>query len=219
MSRRARETTMANVGVIEENGQLVVAAIAPESVAVYAYLADRFAREYEAARDLVFQFLFRSYYRIDNAGLTDEFKRSYFETMQACRGSRAVDLRSVALQLYEIRNRKGQRSLQFSFASKLANLVTGVTPIVDAEVARVFGFVTPSSQWPVDRRLDAYLEFHEWLEVTYARILRSGQLAGARQRFRAIYAEQAAGISDNRVLDFVFWTAGKLGYRLAAWRE
>ena len=54
---------------IEGNGDSIVEAIGREAVDVYGFLADEFGRR-SAVGNYVFQFTYRSFYRLDNAGLT-----------------------------------------------------------------------------------------------------------------------------------------------------
>lgn len=122
---------------IEENAEPIVRAIRHEAVSVYAFLADEFSQG-SIASNYVFQFLYRSYYRLDNAGLTVDFKSRYFNLLEDCRNSTSVDLEHLARELYQYPTLRGRQSLQFSFVTKLANTVNNAYPIYDAEVARVF---------------------------------------------------------------------------------
>ena len=70
----------------------------------------------------MFQFTYRSFYRLDNAGLTPEFKSRYFELLQEYR-IKPIDLKDICVDLYEYKTRKGYNSVQFSFATKLANTI------------------------------------------------------------------------------------------------
>jgi hypothetical protein len=208
-----------DLSAVLSNGPVIVGHIAYESVAVYLHLAEQYGRKPETARDPVFQFLYRSYYRLDNAGLSEQFKQAYFEELEAQSGKDVVDLREIALRLHVFTTLRGRRSLQFSFVTKLSNLVTQRTPIYDSNVARMFGFIVPSSTWDVDRRLDAYLKFHAWLEGTYREILQTGALGPVLQHFRERFPMSADALTNARVLDFVFWSAGKRGYRVGGWKK
>ena len=75
-----------------------------------------------------------AFYRLDNAGLTPEFKSKYFMLLEESRNLPEVYLRNLVKELYAIPNLKGQQSLQFSFVTKLANTVNRQYPIYDSEV-------------------------------------------------------------------------------------
>ena len=66
---------------IENNSTEIIENIDQESVDVYNFLKTEF-RKSNINENYLFQFVFRSFYRIDNAGLTPEFKK---ELYQACR--------------------------------------------------------------------------------------------------------------------------------------
>lgn len=180
----------------------------PESIDVYVFLSRRFA-ECDASRDRVFQFLFRSFYRMDSAGLKTEFKTKYFKMLQEHRRRDDVDLRGLAKVFYEIKRRKEDKSLQFSFVTKLAHTINVSYPIYDNEVASAFAF-----RWPVngtlDQRLDRLMGFYEWFRLAYATILSENLMGPTVQGFRTKFPEQTPFIADIKVLDFLFWSTGKL---------
>jgi hypothetical protein len=193
---------------IEVNCDSIVQKDGREAVDVYAFLADEFARG-SVVENYVFQFMYRSYYRLDNAGLTDAFKSRYFELLEESRNLADIDLRRLVKELYAIPNRKGQPSLQFSFVTKLANTANRLYPIYDREVAKVFGFRPPESLGAFDARLTKYMIFYENLRNTYSEILNGDLLQEPRRAFRQIYAAPPERIPDIKVLDFIFWWAGK----------
>ena len=82
-----------------------------ESIRVYEWLE----AHKEKPENPVFQFVFRSYYRIDNAGLTSDWKVRYFEFLS----QRERSLKTILEGLYHIPTKKKVKSLQFSFATKL----------------------------------------------------------------------------------------------------
>jgi hypothetical protein len=200
-----------DLSVIENNAAQIIERIEHEAVEVDTFLRELFERG-PIENDKVFQFVFRSFYRLDNAGLTRDFKTRYFELMEQWRGHSEINLRELAGILREIPNLKGQRSLQFSFVTKLANTVSPQYPIYDADVARFFDFRSPDTGKQFEDRLNAYMKFYESLRSDYQKILRQNLLAGPRLLFRTKFSEQ---IPEIRVLDFIFWTAGKIGLRVA----
>ena len=85
---------------IEANAERYVRAIGREAVDVYAFLCDEFARG-SVVENLVFQFTYRSFYRLDTAGLRPEFKSRYFTLLEKSRALPKVDLRGLAKELYD----------------------------------------------------------------------------------------------------------------------
>jgi len=194
---------------IEENPETIVRGIGAEAVSVYTFLAREFGKG-SVVTNHVFQFLYRSFYRLDNAGLTPQFKSRYFVLLDECRDSPSIALEHLTRELYEHANLKGQQSLQFSFVTKLANTANREYPIYDAEIARVFGFRTPYNYKPFENRLSEYMTFYEGLRKLYGGILRDNKLAKARALFHKIYRTSPQVVPEVKVLDFIFWSAGKL---------
>jgi hypothetical protein len=196
------------LAALNENAQVTVDAIGREAVDVYLFLLDEFVRG-PVTQNCLFQFVYRSFYRLDNAGLTPEFKSAYFECMEDARGGLSVDLAAIVIKLHEFPNRKGNASLQFSFVTKLANTINPSYPIYDAEVAKCFGFQRPSNNKPFDTRLQEYLAFYESLRKFYEEITIQGSMKKLVGLFERTYSPAASHIAPVKVLDFIFWSAGK----------
>lgn len=200
---------------IEANAAAIVDSIGAESVTVFAYLLDEFA-EGPVDTNLVFQFVYRSFYRLDNAGLSPEFKSEYFVLMEQSRNDpREISLETLVRKLYDFPGRNKRRGLQFSFVTKLANMINPDYPIYDSEVAKVFRFRPPASSRPLEDRLADYLKFYATMRSTYAEILKNNLLEQPRLTFRHKYTVHEAKIAEVKVLDFIFWSAGKLISRAA----
>jgi len=152
--------TSPDLAALKENAQVIVEAVGREAVDVYLFLSDAFARG-PVTQNCLFQFVYRSFYRLDNAALTPEFKAEYFECMEDARSGLKVDLAAIVKKLYKLPNLKGQASLQFSFVTKLANTINPNYPIYDAKVAKCFGFKAPANNKPFDTRLQEYLVFYD----------------------------------------------------------
>lgn len=192
-----------------QNAQSIVEAVGQESVYVYLFLCEEFVKG-PVTHNHVFQFVYRSFYRLDNAGLTPEFKSAYFDLLERSRCSPEVDLESLSRKLYDIPNRKGQQSLQFSFVTKLANTISPHYPIYDSEVAKVLGFRAPYNYKAFETRLAEYLTFYESLRELYKRIITDGILREPVRLFNEKYAPVSSRVPEVKVLDFIFWSAGKL---------
>lgn len=180
----------------------------PASIDVYVFLSKRFG-ECDVSKDRLFQFLFRSFYRLDSAGLTKEFKTEYFKMLQGLRGADAVDLQALAQRFHEFPRLKGDKSLQFSFVTKLAHTISVSYPIYDDEVANAFAFTKPASG-EFQTRLARFLTFYAWLGSAYSTVLTNGLMSQTVQDFRTKFSEQVPYLADVKVLDFIFWSTGKL---------
>lgn len=200
--------TIPDLSALKANAQEVVLGVGREAIEVYLFLSDEFARG-SVAQNYLFQFVYRSYYQLDSAGLTDEFKSAYFQCMEDARGSSEIDLTATVTKLREFPNRKGQASLQFSFASKLAHTVNPSYPVYDTLVAEYFRFRTPYSykQWEV--RLNEYLDFYRQLRTLYENAIDNGSLNELTDLFNRVYSPAARRVPEVKILDFIFWSAGK----------
>jgi hypothetical protein len=201
--------TLPDLSDIERNAEEIVRGVGLETIGVYRFLFNEFARG-AIIENYVFQFTYRSFYRIDNAGLTPEFKRRYFALMDDARDRNDVNIPALARELFILPNRKGQQSLQFSFITKLVNTVNPQYPIYDAEVASFFGFRAPYNYKSFEVRLTEYMAFYAKLRDIYAAIIHRNLLLQPRQLFREKYAVTTDHVPEIKVLDFIFWSAGKL---------
>ena len=148
----------------------IVKGIERESLDVYLFLKEEIERG-PIVQNYLFQFVFRSFYGLDRAGLTPEFKKEYFKLMEECRTSNHIDLSALLKDLDEIQNRKGQKTLQFSFITKLANTVDDDYPLYDSQVAKVFKFILSSSNKPTNDRINEFSESYEKLKNYYHELL------------------------------------------------
>ncbi|WCN09320.1 hypothetical protein [Marinomonas mediterranea] len=84
---------------IKLNSQAIIENLAQESIDAYVFLVDLFESTEDIRENYLFHFVFRSFYRLDNAGLSDEMKLVYFELMQELRGREEFDFSLVCSRL------------------------------------------------------------------------------------------------------------------------
>jgi hypothetical protein len=183
------------------NARQIVEGIERESLDVYLFLKQQF-NSGPILQNYLFQFVYRSFYRLDNAGLTPEFKTEYFRLMEECRSSNCLDLTTLAKHLYEIRNRQKQKTL--------ANTINDDYPLYDSGVAKIFGFNVPYNYKPMEERLTAYLEFYDNLKNYYHELLSGEDSAPIFASFQETYPNDILSrIPRLKLLDFFIWSAGK----------
>lgn len=177
-----------------------------ESIAVYNFLQARFQQKEDITKDLLFQFVFRSFFRLDNAGLGAPFKTRYFELMEECRDSPSFNFASVLRPLYDIETLKGKNSFQFSFATKMLSTIDPQRPVYDREVARMFGYKQlPGGEF--DDKLKICLDRYQHIEDSYRQILSDKLLPATFSAFDEAFPQH--NLSAVKRLDFIFWAAGK----------
>lgn len=194
---------------LSQEARKIVSAIDIESILVYLFIKDKF-KEHQGPSDPLFHFVYRSFYRLDNAGLTSQFKTEYFRCLERCRDSNKVDLQGVTRELYKYPNLKGQNSLQFSFVTKLANTIDENYPIYDSEIARVFHFKPPYHYLSFEERLSVFINFYANLKNYYSELLLNNSFDEVFSCFYRQFPDNAAKISKIKLIDFFFWSAGKL---------
>jgi hypothetical protein len=151
--------------------------------------------------------VFRSFYRIDNAGLTPEFKKEYFKILEQNRNEKQFDFEKVLRSLFLFPNRKGQNTLQFSFATKLFNTIDDKMPIYDSEVAKMFSLSRPY-QTEFEIKLDKYLDQLDIIQKGYEQITEQNLLPKTIELFDREFENNK--LSEMKKLDFIFWSAGKI---------
>jgi len=174
----------------------------PESIAVYLFLKNKYAKD--GATDKVFQFVFRSYYGLDRAGLSPEQKTEYFRLL----ANKKVDLETILSELYELPRltKKNKNAIQFSFATKLLHTIDNTRPIFDTQVAKVIHkSVTGNGK---KEKTESAKELYNCLRNLYLKLMADKKIQVIIKEFRENSTSQK--ITDSKVLDFVIWTLGKL---------
>lgn len=198
-----------DIDEINDSSSEIVKNIQEESLATYCFIHEQWNKS-SAVENKLFQFVFRSFYRLDNAGLTDEFKKKYFELLESFRGVEP-NITTLCETLYDIKNRKGSKSLQFSFVTKMANTINPMLPIYDSEVAKMYGYKPPIfNKHTIDQRIEKLLKFYKHLSDDYTKILNEGLLEETFDTFDRNFPSYQDKLGKNKKLDFVVWSAGKL---------
>jgi hypothetical protein len=113
--------------LINQFAQTVVSTIPLEHVTDYEWLLQNVGQ----ASTLDYQKRYRRFWGMNAAQLSPAFYATYFNALVAAR-SRPPTLNSVAQTLHEVSARQnGQKSLQFSFATKLLHMTNQHFPICD----------------------------------------------------------------------------------------
>jgi hypothetical protein len=191
---------------IENHSTEIIENIDQESIDVYNFLKIEFKKS-NVNENHLFQFVFRSFYRIDNAGLTPEFKKEYFKILEQNRNKKQFDFEKVLRRLFSFPNRKGQNTLQFSFATKMLNTIDDKMPIYDSEVAKIFSLSRPY-QTEFGIKLDKYLDQLDKIQNGYEQIVEKNLLPKTIGLFDQVFKDNK--LSEMKKMDFIFWSAGKI---------
>jgi len=176
---------------------------------VYLFLQDRMKHS-DPSKDHIFRFLFSSYYGLAGAGLTVRFLDRYFQLLaDATKHSKAHSLSAIVSTLRRCPTRRGYRTLQFSFATKLVATAVPTEPIYDSRVELVFGFQRPPNYLDFAERLQRYLKSYESIQEFYALALADFRVQQTIKTFIARLAPKSC-LPEAKALDFMLWTAGGL---------
>ena len=146
-----------------------------ESIEVYKFLLSEFNKS-DVRENLVFQFVFRSFYRLDNAGLSPEFKTRFFELMQENRDNKSIELEGILRELEKYPRIKEERtdekkgSFQFSFVTKLFNTINPEFPIYDSKVSKAIFGSSYSPTGTFENKLKVCSARHDVIKKTYSHI-------------------------------------------------
>ena len=188
------------ISIIKDKDEQIIKNFNRESVEVYVFLKNQFDNT-RVSNNYLFQFVFRSFYRLDGIGISTEWKNKYFQIMQENKNKSEIDFKDILKKLYEFDNHK---KIQFSFVSKMQNLINPKFGIYDSSIRKIFGFSNVSNSKYLER-IDSYLEQYKIINKTYNKILEERTLDDIIQKFGKEF-----DIDDKiKILDFIFWTAGK----------
>jgi hypothetical protein len=174
-----------------------------ESVPVYLFLRDRHLQG-DVSSNHVFQFVFRSFYRLDNAGLSPEQKTKYFELLSKSQ----TELKTILLALYDLETLKEQNSIQLSFATKLIHTINNDQPIYDKYVSSFTG-IKYYTRKDIDYKLAKAQEKYEELCTVYKEMFLPNETVLALvSDFRDEFGVEEDIISNVKVIDFLIWAYG-----------
>lgn len=152
-----------------------------------------------------FKRVYENFYRLTMAGLTPEWKEAYFKTLD----SRETNLEKILNHLYEIPNRKGQNSIQFSFATKLIHTIDNTKPIFDSFIGKMVG-QKPKGKTKEDK-MQSCGKVYDVLQEVFASALKDDALLRILEEFRGKFGLSGErNISDEKIFDFLLWGLGKL---------
>lgn len=176
--------------------------IQQESIDVYIFILEQYKKG-NILNNHIFQFIFRSFYGLDNAGLSIEQKEKFFKLLK----EKQNDLNKILDDLYEIPNRRNLKGIQFVFATKLLNMLDSNSPIYDSQVANVIGQRVMGITR--EEKIQSCKEIFRNLESLYKTLLDDKRIKNIISKFRVKYDKQNK-CSDAKILDFILWGLGKI---------
>lgn len=189
---------------VSENQDRILSNLDCESIVVYSFLKS----EYEKGSildNLFFQFVFRSFYGMDGAGLSNEMKKGYFRLLER----KQTNLETILSELYEVKNIKKQNTIQFSFATKLMHTIDNNKPIYSSEIGSRTNN-KPKQTGGKTAKIQSCIEVYNSLEILYEDLKKDEKIKSAISAFRFKFKVDEEKMSDTKVLDFILWSSEKL---------
>lgn len=146
---------------------------------------------------------YNRYWGINAARLSENFRHVYFQRLEE--GLKSLpQINDLVQQLYQIPTRAdGLQSLQFSFCSKLCHMLNHQIPMYDAMLRDFYFFTVPKGNLPLQKRIDSYVQFHQFLTIEYSRVLLNSLLSISIRDFRQRFNPQH--FTDIKVIDSLIW--------------
>lgn len=155
-----------------------------------------------------FEKAFRKYYGMNSAGLSQEFFDAFFKIMHEFKkGESPPNGKALLENLYKIKRKKGDHSMQYSFVSKMLNLLDEDHPIIDKHVKNILK-IKPLLKGSNEEKLKWYEETVRKIRDEYAIFLEVPAIRAALGELERRIPE-IRPLSSTRKLDFLLFYVGK----------
>ena len=168
--------------------------------------------------------IFRIYWQLNAAKLSDHFCNHYFQVMENYRHKDHLNIEDIVSELHEVpSNSKGIKTIQFSFATKLLHTIDNTLPVYDSMVGDFYFFPQIKPSWNYYKKLAVYACSYDFLRREHKRVLDNCLLAESIQKFRERFGLPYT-YTDQKIIDTVLWRfsayartgaiiSGKIQYR------
>ena len=181
----------------------VIKNIDQESIDVYLWLKNAHEKG-NIKNDHIFQFIFRSYYGLDRAGLSNAQKEKFFELL----AKKETNLSIILRNLSKLPNLQNQNAVQFSFATKLLHTIDNSKSIFDSQVSAVIHRrVTGNS---VEEKIESAEKLYNYLENLYIELIENEKVREVIKGFKSRFGLGPKNMTDQKILDFIIWSLGSL---------
>jgi len=171
----------------------ILAEIAKDRKHVPGY--DRLCREIGDVNTEPYQKLYRHYWAMNRANLSDKYYKAYFKCLS---DKKAWTLDTL---LNELCRESGDQSLQVSFATKLLHMIDHRLPIYDSRVAKFYCFKRPTTK--SEGCIKRFEEFYNDLKGKYKAILDKENLTTSIDAFRKQF--NPTEFTDEKIIDSLIW--------------
>ncbi len=192
---------------ISENYENLLNLNYEKSLDAYLFIQKTFNKG-SIANNEGFKQVYKNFYRLNRAGLTNEWKELYFEILD----SKEKNLEKILNELYEIPNHKKQNSIQFSFATKLIHTIDTTKPIFDSLVGAMLEQKVKGRT--KEEKIQSCIKIYKVLQNVSQTCLKDRDLQKILKAFRIKFGvSEKRELSDEKIFDFLLWGLGKIKKR------
>jgi hypothetical protein len=157
-----------------------------------------------------FRSLFIDFYRLGAGGLTNDFKDIFFDILfsETVIVKGHPDFSTILTKLSEMKRRKGDYAMPFSFVSKLVGMHRESSPIYDQHVSTFFGEKPPGTSASKRRRIEWFVGFLERVANSYHTWANDERIKIILERLRS-RDPRLGKCHEVRLMDFLVWKVGK----------
>ncbi|MRH43941.1 hypothetical protein GH741_14960 [Aquibacillus halophilus] len=164
--------------ILIENQKQIVEEMNSESYQVYTLLHEQLHKGSIETNGL-FKFVYRSFYNLDNPSVTDEFEQRYFELLEKERlNTDRPNITEITHQLYQVKNRNGNPSMQFPFVMNMLHIKNPYFPNFESNVVDLFSFSTSYHLQGFNKKMKRSIEQYRHLHETYQQLLVDQEIIG-----------------------------------------
>jgi len=173
-----------------------------EDIAVYVFLKNEYNKG-NILNNFVFQYVFKSWWGINNAKWSNKLKNCYFDLL----ANQQTALKAILTTLYEVPTSKGVHAVHFAFATKLLHTINNENPIFDSMVGKIIGMSVVGNN--KDEKINSCIEIQNYLKDLYKKLLTDTKIQQTISNFRTRFDVDIKKMSDTKILDSIIWSLGK----------
>ena len=170
-----------------------------KAIPIYCWLLNEFENAAVPVNsNYVFQIVFSSFYGLRYR--KKEWRENYFSVMERFRDVKDVSIETIIQELHEDEN----ETIQFSFITKMLNLINQNNPIFDFNVSTVLKLEK------IDyKNRGSVVNTYNNLFSIYKYLIANSILRECLTRFDSVFNTFNGKIAEVRKIDFLLWCAGK----------
>ncbi len=152
--------------------------------------------------DYNFMAIYKQFYRLNAARLSDSFLNEYFEILKR---KSSKDVLEIANKLEKIAcNSKNARKVHFSFSTKLMHTMDENSPIYDSAISAFYFLPSIKVEWSIEQKLQSYEKAYHFLKDEYSRIVDKNLLGEALEIFNK-KVNGSDKICNIKKIDYLIW--------------